>query len=79
MERSSSQLYVVGWDGIGLDGMGWDGWMVIIGRRESKRWSKNLILGMEPKFQIGPKLDKIGACARIAYITIYCFSRFLYF
>ena len=30
MERSSSQLYVDGWDGIGIE------WMVIIGRRYSK-------------------------------------------
>ena len=24
--------------------------------------------------QIGPKIDKIGACVCIAYITVYCFS-----
>ena len=27
--------------------------------------------------QIGPKIDDIGGCARIAYIAIYGFSRFL--
>ena len=32
MERSSSQLYVVGWDWMD----GWDGWTVVIGRRHSK-------------------------------------------
>ena len=42
-----------------------------------------MILGMESKFadciQIGPKIDEIGACALIAYITIYCFARYLDF
>ena len=27
--------------------------------------------------QFGPKIDEIWPCACIAYITIYCFSRFL--
>ena len=32
MERSSSKLYVDGWDWMD----GWDGWTVVIGRRQSK-------------------------------------------
>ena len=44
------------------------------------RWSEYSILGMEPKFMpIGPKIDEIGDCARIVYITTYCFSRCLDF
>ena len=27
--------------------------------------------------QFGPKIDEIWACACIAYVIIYCFSRFL--
>ena len=48
--------------------------------KKKRRWSENLILGMEPKFHAyGPKIDEIGGCARILYTTIYYSSRFIDF
>ena len=35
-------------------------------------WRQNFI-------QIGPKIDETGGCVRIAYITMFCSSRFLDF